>query len=302
MPADLHPTPAPMLATPSGSVLPTGPGWAYEFKWDGVRALLDQDDAGRTIYSRNGNRIEAAYPELRSIAADLGDVLLDGEIVAFDHANSGRPSFELLQRRMHVRGTQQAKALAAEIPVVFVIFDVLRLHGVDLTARAYVERRATLDRLAERHPDWALSPWFDDGPATSEAARLNGLEGIVAKRLASRYRPGQRTEDWRKIKFTRRQEFAVLGWEAGEGGRTGDIGSLLLGYFEDDGTLVYAGQVGSGLSQAALKMLRVALADLVRPATSLAIDPERAGTRATTWVEPQVVVEVEFSSWTDGTD
>jgi bifunctional non-homologous end joining protein LigD len=231
----------PMLATPVAS-LPDGAGWAFEFKWDGIRALVDISEDGVEIHSRNGNAVTAAYPELVTLAADTGDALIDGEIVAFV---DGRPSFELLQSRMHVRSTTQARQLALSAPVTFVAFDLLRRYGVDLTSRPYVERRATLDRLVAERPTWTLSPFFDDGDATLAAARQHGLEGVVAKRLAAPYRPGARGADWVKLRFVRSGEFVVAGWEAAAGA-PGELSSLVLGYYRD-GVLEYAGKAGSGL-------------------------------------------------------
>src|SRR5947208_1322967 len=126
-----------MLAT-SVTSLPSGDGWGFEFKWDGVRALMDVSDRGVRLYSRRGAEITAAYPELVAQAADVPDVLLDGEIVTFV---DGRPSFHALQSRMHVRGAADARKLAESLPVTFVVFDILRSFGVDLTARPYQERR-----------------------------------------------------------------------------------------------------------------------------------------------------------------
>ncbi|MCW2605153.1 MAG: polymerase LigD, ligase domain protein [Pseudonocardiales bacterium] len=285
----------PMLALTAG--LPTGPEWSYEFKWDGMRALVDATPGALTVTSRNGNNIATAYPELTALFGADGtpDVLLDGEIVAFD--GDGRPSFGLLQTRMHVRAAKQARALAASTPVSFLIFDVLRLHGVDLLNRSYTERRATLERVAADHPGWVVSPAFDDGEATSAAAQANGLEGVVAKRRTSPYRPGARNGDWVKVKFLRRQEFAVLGWEAGDGNRAGTIGSLMLGVSDaaDPSGWTYMGQVGSGLSAQSTRQLESALSPLARPDPVLSTVPVLVGRRAVTWVEPRVVVEVEYS-------
>ena len=285
----------PMLAMTAP--LPMGPEWAYEFKWDGMRALLDARPDAVRMTSRAGNDIALAYPEITALFGVEGtpDVLLDGEIVAFDA--TGRASFPLLQTRMHVRAGKQARLLSTSTPVSFLIFDVLRLHGVELLDRTYSERRATLERVAADHPGWVVSPAFDDGEATTIAARANGLEGVVAKRRTSRYRPGTRSGDWIKMKFLHRQEFAVLGWEAGDGARAGAIGSLLLGVADtsDSAGWRYRGQVGSGLSAAATRRLEATLAPLRRDAPALSEHPALSGQRAVTWVEPQVVVEVEYS-------
>jgi bifunctional non-homologous end joining protein LigD len=291
-----------MLATTG--VLPQGPGWCYEFKWDGMRALVDIAPADRPagpdgvqMVSRNGNDISRAYPEVRALLGgrDAPDVLLDGELVAFDSA--GRPSFALLQRRMHVRSGTAAAQLALQVPVTYVIFDLLRLHGVDLRDRPLSERRATLERLGADRPDWVISPTFDDGEATAAAARQNGLEGVVAKRLSSLYRAGQRTSDWVKVKFLLRQEFVVVGWRSGEGRRADSIGSLMLAVADagEASGWRYMGQVGSGLSDRTLGELMGALAATAPSAPVVDERPERSGALIETWVAPVIIVEVEYS-------
>jgi bifunctional non-homologous end joining protein LigD len=286
----------PMLAT--AGTLPEGPGWAYEFKWDGVRTLVDSSTSGLTLTSRLGNEVTTAYPELAGLAGIGEDVLLDGEVVSLVE---GRPSFSALQSRMHVRKSMEARRLAAAAPVTYLAFDVLRLWGVDLTDRPFAERRATLERLEIAGPHWTVSPLFDDGPATAQAARENGLEGVVAKRLSSVYRPGARTADWIKVRFSHRQEFVVGGWEHGEGGRTGGIGSLLLGVYEgrvEGADLVYAGQVGTGFTAAALRGMEKRLRPSVVSTSPFAAMPPDVRGRPITWVRPEVVVEVEFAEWT----
>ena len=278
-----------MLAS-AVSTLPTGAGWAYEFKWDGVRALMDVTDRGVRLVSRAGNDVTKGYPELVAQAAEVDDALLDGEIVAFV---AGRPSFERLQQRMHVRGPELPRLLET-VPVTFVVFDVLRRFGVDLTARPFAERRATLDRFAEDHPGWTLSPVFDDGPATLEVARAHGLEGVVAKRLAAPYRPGARTDEWCKLRFEHRGEFAVIGWEAAPE-HPATLSSLLLAV-QRDGALAYAGRVGSGISGRIAAELKRRLTAQDEPPIPGVPAPVRQ--RRLTWVRPEVVVEIVFTGWT----
>jgi bifunctional non-homologous end joining protein LigD len=282
----------PMLAT-AGSVLPSGPDWAYEFKWDGVRALVTVSAAAVKITSRLGNDVTVAYPELAGLGADIEDALVDGEIVTFDE---GRPSFGRLQLRMHVRAARQAAQLATEVPVSFIAFDLLRLYGVDLIDRPFAERRATLERLAADHPQWTVSPSFDDGRATERAARTHGLEGVVAKRLTSRYRPGTRTADWVKVKFRQGGDFVVVGWESDALDANMTLSSLLLGYYEGD-VMRFAGKVGSGLSGRYVAELSRRLRARTDPV--LADVPQSSPGRAVTWVEPEVVVEVTYSHWAD---
>lgn len=276
-----------MLAT-AVSALPAGDGWAYEFKWDGVRALLDVSDAGMRLQSRAGNDVTDGYPELAAQADGIEDALLDGEIVAFEE---GRPSFERLQQRMHVRGKAELARLVHEVPVTYVVFDVLRRYGVDLTARPYSERRATLERFGAEHEDWTISPSFDDGPATLAVAQAHGLEGVVAKRLTSAYRPGVRSDDWCKLRLLKSGEFVVLGWEAAPE-HPATLSSLVLGITTDDG-LRYAGKVGSGLTGKLAARLKGMLTELAQPV--VAGIPRGPRPRLVHWVEPAVVVDVQFT-------
>jgi bifunctional non-homologous end joining protein LigD len=281
----------PMLATPGD--LPTGAEWAYEFKWDGVRALVDVSGGRLVITSRNGNDVTSAYPEVGALTGVMEDGLLDGEIVALA---GGRPSFSALQSRMHVRG-RQVRELARAVPVTFLPFDILRLYGVDLCDRTYAERRATLERLGLDGPAWTVPPAFDDGPATSAASIEQGLEGVVAKLLTSAYRPGRRSRHWIKVKHTRTQDAVVGGWKPGEHGREGRIGSLLIGTYDGD-RLLFAGHVGSGLTETAIDDTARRLGPLRRSTSPFAdaVPPEQA--RHAVWCEPVLVVEVRFGGWT----
>jgi bifunctional non-homologous end joining protein LigD len=280
----------PMLAT-AANTLPGGEDWAYEFKWDGVRALLDVSERGVHVWSRRGNDVTTAYPELLNCAANVEDALLDGEIVAFV---DGRPSFEALQSRMHVRSRTDVRRLTQTIPVTYIVFDVLRRFGVDLSDRPYAERRATLERWLGDDPAWTLSPSFDDGAATEAAARANGLEGVVAKRLSSAYRPGARSRDWVKLRFLHSGDYAVIGWEAPvESSKM--LSSLVLAR-RVDGRLAFCGKVGSGLGGRESTDLRTQL--VVRPDPPVTPAPPRSPGRVTHWVEPEVVVEVEYTLMT----
>lgn len=276
-----------MLAT-AADVLPRGSQWAYEFKWDGVRALVEVTDRGVRLYSRRGNEITKAYPELVGMFGGSGDALVDGEIVSFV---AGVPSFEALQARMHVRGASDARRLAESAPVTFVAFDLLRRAGSDLTSRPYSARRAELEAWFAEHPDWTLSPSFDDGPATEQAARDHGLEGVVAKRTGSAYRPGLRTRDWVKLRFLRTGDFAVIGWEAPRD-EPNVLSSLVLASATTDG-LVFAGKAGSGLTGRLASTLQRRMTEVRECPVSPTPPPSPA--RVTHWVVPEVVVEVQFS-------
>jgi bifunctional non-homologous end joining protein LigD len=295
---DVHPPPndlRPMLAT-LATAAPTGEGWAYELKWDGIRAIGYVDGGRIRLLSRNGNDVTRRYPELRRLGEALGtrEVVLDGEIVAFDE--TGRPSFELLQRRMHVESDTTIRKLAQEIPVTYVLFDLLWLEGHSTMPNPYSERRELLRDLELNGPSWQTPPnELGDGTTTIEVSKRFGLEGVVAKRVDSRYEPGRRSPNWLKVKNQLRQEFVVGGWQPGEKGRTGSIGSLLVGYYDDRG-LHYAGKVGSGLSASVIAELERLFARHARDDSPFAVGRVPKGVR---FVDPVLVVEVRFTEWTN---
>lgn len=280
-----------MLATTGR--LPTGPGWAYEFKWDGVRAIGElAGDHGR-FYARAGPEITAAYPELTPLAAAVGrDAVVDGEVVVLDEA--GRPSFVSLAERMHVRDRSRAARLAASLPITYMIFDLLRLDGRDLIALPYAQRRAALESLALAGPHWLAPPSFADGAATRAAAEENALEGVVAKRLTSVYRPGQRSPDWVKVKLELTADFVVGGWRPG----ARRIGGLLVGVPAVGGRLRFGGRVGGGISAAAERALLAALEPLRTARSPFADDVPREDARGAIWTRPEVVVEVKYGQRT----
>ena len=286
---------APMLATLGPA--PRGPGWAYEYKWDGVRAVTYTGPAGVHVLSRNDRDVTASYPELGELTGLLGGrpAVLDGEIVALDPA--GRPSFAQLQRRMHVAAP--AASLVAAVPVAYHVFDVLRLDDEPLLALPYTARRARLDELALTGDVVRTPPHFtgvDPAEVLATAGR-RGLEGIVAKRLASPYRPGRRSPDWVKTPFNRTQEVVIVGYKPGEGRRAGTIGSLVLAVTDTDGSLSFAGGVGTGFTGAALAALQRQLAPWARSTPTLRTIP-REHARGVRWVEPVLVGEVNYRTWT----
>jgi bifunctional non-homologous end joining protein LigD len=289
----------PMLATP-GTMPPAAEDeqWAYEMKWDGVRTVSYVDGGRLRLLSRNDRDVTAAYPEVRGLAEQLGSVpaVLDGEIVALDAA--GRPDFGLLQRRMGVTKPAQVRRLMAEVPVVYLIFDVLHLDGRDTTGLPYTDRRELVESLGLEGAAWAVPPASAGGGAQMLAAsRERGLEGVLAKRLDSRYTPGRRSPHWRKVKNLRTQEVIVAGWRPGSGRREGTIGSLLLGLPGEDG-LTYAGHVGTGFTAAALADAERRLRPLERKTSPFAVGPPRADARDAHWVTPKLVGEVTFTEWT----
>ena len=274
---------------------PDGDGWAWELKWDGIRALGFVDGGRIRLVSRNGNDVTRRYPELRRLGEALGthEVILDGEIVASDDA--GRPSFERLQQRMHVESDSTIRRLVNEVPVAYVLFDLLWDNGHSLLDLPYEDRRARLVALGLNGPSWQTPPnEVGDGETTRRISTEFGLEGVVAKRLDSRYEPGRRSRAWIKVKNSLRQEFVVGGWWPGEGARAGSIGSLAVGYYDGD-ALVYAGKVGSGLSGPVIERLERVFAEQARPDSPFGRGRVPKGMR---FVSPTVVVEVRFSEWT----
>jgi bifunctional non-homologous end joining protein LigD len=298
--ADRQPLPdrmPPMLAT-LGELPHDDRDWAFEMKWDGVRAIVRADRGRVTVLSRNDRDVTVSYPELPQLGETLGSaqLLLDGEIVSFDER--GRPSFGILQQRMHVGTAGQARTLAAAAPAVLLLFDVLHLDGRSLLDLLYWQRREILEELELNGPSWQTPAAFDGaGPRAVAASRAQGLEGVMAKRRSSRYFPGRRSPDWVKVKNIRTQELVIGGWSVGQGRRAGTIGSLLLG-LPADGALRYAGQVGTGFTGAILDDLSRRLARLERKTSPFDPPVPRADARDARWVTPRLVGEVAFTEWT----
>jgi bifunctional non-homologous end joining protein LigD len=295
---DLEPMPkkiVPMLAS-SGSLPREEGGWAYEIKWDGVRAIAYSSPGELRLESRNLIDITHKYPELSRPGRALGShsAVLDGEIVAFDA--EGRPSFSILQQRMQLSSEAQARKQMKATPVTYLVFDLLWLDGHSLMELPYGERRERLETLglggeSLQVPEHVVG----HGEALLQASVEQHLEGIVAKQLDAPYQPGRRAKSWVKIKTVGRQELVVGGWMPGKGKRSESIGALLLGVYEH-GSLRFAGRVGSGFSDAELERLSGLLAPLRRTSS-----PFKAGAkppRGAIFCEPRLVAEVEFTEWT----
>jgi bifunctional non-homologous end joining protein LigD len=274
--------------------------WSFEIKWDGVRAIAYAQPGRLRLESRNLNEITGTYPEVRGILGDLGmsEAVLDGEIVAFDYSDPThpKPSFERLQRRMHVTSPAAVRRLSASVPVLYAVFDLLYLDGHSLMGLPYTERRARLEALELGGHAWRV-PAAHPGAGTQlfEATREQGLEGVVAKRLDSRYEPGGRSGAWLKVKHTLRQELVIGGWLPGEGRRAERIGALLMGYYSGD-DFVYAGRVGTGFTDRLLSELETRLAPLRRERSPFTTGPKLP--RNAVFVEPRLVAEIEFREWT----
>jgi bifunctional non-homologous end joining protein LigD len=242
--------------------------------------------------------VTASYPELRDLAESLGSrqVVLDGEIVAFDA--EGRPSFETLQSRMHVTNSAQVRRLVSQTPVTYLVFDVLYVDGRSLLEESYADRRRILESLSLTGPSWQTPPHFEGaGDAVLAASKEQGLEGVLAKRLDSRYYPGKRSDCWLKVKNLRTQEVVIGGWKPGAGRRAGAIGSLLLGVPGPAG-LEFAGHVGTGFTDRMLRDLEDQLTPLARDDSPFDTTVPREHARTARWVEPSVVGEVVFGEWT----
>lgn len=287
----------PMLAT-VGTDVPSGPEWVHEVKWDGVRALVTVADGTVVLRSRNGNPVTAAWPDLTICPAGLrGETVLDGEIIALN--DRGVPDFRVLAERIHVRRTAAVARLAARIPATLMVFDLVRLDGVDLTDRPLEQRRRLLEDLDLTPSGWQVPAQYDDGRMLLEATRAQGLEGIVSKRRDSPYRAGARSPDWWKFAHRHRGSFVVGGWRPQAGTScsanvTTDsrLAALLVGEVTPAG-LAYRGRVGSGIGARQARQLADLLAPLTRTGSPFADEVPRVDADGTTWVEPVVVVDVD---------
>jgi bifunctional non-homologous end joining protein LigD len=286
----------PMLATAGGKPFDS-PDWMFEVKWDGVRTLAFVDGESLRLTSRRKRDVTAQYGELGELPEMLSarNGLIDGEVVALDE--HGKPSFERIQQRFTL-SKPSARAMQ-QFPVEFLAFDLLWLDGESLVDRPLEERRALLERHLVPGKRVQISPQIrEKGVAFFEAAAARGLEGVIAKRRGSLYKPGARTKDWLKIKATKTQECVIVGWQPGEGGRSGSIGSLLCAV-QRDGELRYAGHCGTGFTQRTLKTLQALLEPLetdeppVEPPKGDEVD-----VRNVHWVRPELVCSVEYLEFT----
>jgi len=264
---------------------PRGAGWIFEIKYDGYRALATKEGARVQLVSRKG-LVFGGLEAVRSAVAALRckSAVLDGELCALDA--EGRPRFHLLQRALGARGSE----------IVYFVFDVLFLDGVDLRELPLTERKARLAALVrstDRGVVRRVAASEREGRSFLEAVRSLGLEGLVAKRAARPYRGG-RSLDWQKVKVEARQEMVVVGSTLPSGTRHG-LGALLLGYYDADGVLRYAGKVGTGFDEATLDTLSRRLESMRVPTPPVSPAPRMRDAR---WVRPELVVEVRYGEWT----
>ena len=278
----------PMLATLVDD-LPKGDDWVFEVKWDGYRALAYVSSGGVTLRSRKGNDFTERFATVaRALekAVKTPDCIVDGEVCALD--DEGRSSFSAMQQGKP--GT----------PLVYYVFDVLEVEGEQLVDLPLEERRERLEQLLDRRNRTVkISEFFDDGEALLAAVTEQGLEGVIAKRVGSRYAPGRRSRDWLKIKTHGGQEFVITGYTKGQGRRAGAFGSLVLGYYQGD-ELVYAGNVGTGFNEVEIESLLGKLRPLERKTSPFREVPKMPKVKkgAVVWVTPKLVCNVEFAEWT----
>jgi bifunctional non-homologous end joining protein LigD len=282
-----------MLAT-KGTHVPVGPEWAHEVKWDGVRILGDVV-AGRSgrarLFTRNGNDASLAWPEIHTSPLGDRDLLVDGEIIGLN--DEGLPDFGVLQERMHVRSATSAARLAERIPATYMVFDVMRLDGEDLTTLPLSERRERLEGLG-LEGSWQVPAAYDDGAMLFDATLQQGLEGIVSKRLSSRYTFDARSPHWVKLAHRHRYSYVVAGWRPQEG-TTDRLASVLVGEPTEQG-LMYRGRVGSGIGGAATRLLSELVKPLEVAESPFADEVPRVDAVGTHWVEPRVVIDVDSHS------
>ena len=276
----------PMLATRWNDPF-DDPGWWFEVKWDGYRAVLS-NDGGVRARSRRGIDLLEPFPELAGLPIPE-EVVLDGEIVAFD--DIGRPSFDRIQKRTGFGGL----GTGDRTPVNFVVFDVLYQGDELRIGLPYEERQEILAGLSLPSPLVVSEPTRGSGIALYEAVKAQGIEGIVAKRSGSKYLPGRRSPDWRKVSVKRRMRAVVGGYTEGDRGRSSTFGSLLLGLW-DDGELRFIGAVGSGFDDQTLHAIKGSLDQLERKSSPF--QPAVRYPGRLHWVEPGIVVNVEFKEWT----
>ena len=289
--------PAPMLASPgtAGELGDTGQ-WAFEMKWDGIRALARIDDGQVQVISRNGIDVSATYPELAELAEIVsGDALIDGEIVALNKA--GRPDFALLQKRMNLNKKSDVAPAAAATPVTFMAFDLLEVGGRSLVGEEYGTRRSELERVLTPRGAIQVPPAFEGSiEEAMRTSRTLGLEGVIAKRRASTYSVGKRTRSWVKLKHHLAQEVVIGAWRPGSGARSHRVGSLLMGIPGEDG-LRYVGRVSSGISEKEFDLLASKFRRMERVTSPFAELPAADAADAH-YISPTLVGEVEFAEWT----
>lgn len=289
----------PMLAKSTGSI-PDREDWVFEPKYDGIRVLAFATPGSVALVTRNGHDKAKQFPEiveaLEALVADIGGAaVLDGEVVPLVKGKVGR--FELLQGRMHVSVSKRIADLSQEQPAALVCFDVLLVEDDVLIHQSWTERRARLEEVLDQRTSATIriSEVADDQKELVKRGQREGWEGVMAKRRDARYRPGQRSADWLKLKLENQQEFVVGGWTEPRRTRS-HLGAILLGYYDADGKLVYAGHTGTGFDSRSLSEMSKQLKRLERKTPPFTEKP-RTNEKAH-WTTPKVVVQVKFNEWT----
>jgi len=274
----------PMLAT-RGTTVPSGPAWVHEVKWDGMRVLAYVVGGKVRLLSRNENDVTASFPELAGLGAALHghDAVLDGEVVAL---LDGIPNFGALAGRIHNRGPDLDRVR----PVTLFVFDVLSVDGRDVTGEPLSMRRQLLEALDLNGVSWQTPATYDDGQALLGVTLQQGLEGVVSKKLGSRYEPGRRTKDWLKFANRTSDSYVVGGWRYETDSRSW-LGAVLVGQPTDQG-LVYRGRVGSGIAGKVGPMLKGLLDPLLAQESPFVDEVPKEDALGTIWVRPEVVVDV----------
>ncbi len=270
--------------------VPSDDGWAFEIKWDGYRTIVHIADGHTRLQSSAGHDVTERWPEFADLADSVnsGSAILDGELIVFD--DDGRPRFDLVQR----------SGVGSDREAVIQFFDVLQIDGNDTIDLPYLDRRRLLDQLVESDDNWTVPPFrLGDGAALVAATAEQGLEGVIAKRIDSRYRPGTRTKDWRKIKNRTAVEVMIGGFTAGTGNRADTFGALLVGLPDTDGNLRFAGGVGTGFDQRTLTSLSERLRGLAVDDCPFDPLPPASVARTATWVDPVLRAQVEIAEFTN---
>ena len=289
----------PMLAE-AGHEAFDDPGWWFETKLDGIRAMTELSTGETVLRTRRGRDVTRQYPELHMVheLVDQVNAVIDAEIVAYDEA--GKDSFEVLQQRMNLQNEREIKRTAKEIPVTLIAFDLIWLDGHETIGLSLEERRELLELVVEQDHRLRVMSYVEaDGVAFVDGARELGLEGVVAKRKGSVYQPGRRSPDWRKIKLISTQDCVILGFTPGQGGRSGSFGALLVGAI-DAGEMRWVGQIGTGFTDRMLERVLEQLRPLVQDTPAIE-DPSLAKLPGAVFVQPELVCEVEYLEITKST-
>jgi len=270
----------------------TDPGWIFEVKWDGTRALCFYDGGKWKFQNRRLYDITYRYPDVR-VAAKAKRAIFDGEIVIMWE---GRPSFEMLQKREHLASAEDIEHTARRLPATYVAFDILYLDGKDLTAKPLMERKKILESVLEPTESSVVTDYVEaEGEAFYRICHERGLEGIIAKRKDSKYEVGKRTRTWRKIKALKTIDCVICGVTVGEGNRADSFGALILGLYDDD-ELHCIGRVGTGFDRGMVELLHRRLA-AIQGDMPFRERPDLAG-EVKFWCRPELVAEVEFLMFT----